>query len=572
MLSVRLRTGMWIEVFPPILLAAIHLILGWQMQEMQLVEKGVPRVGPLLISVAPVLLGYFMVRWICKPLTSLVLIGSALLVLSIAHKTKFSLTNEPLSWTDVSSLANVSIIDHYISGFQLALLAGLCIACVAVFFLEQPVKRSFGTILVQIGACIILSILALYPYIDKLDKEIAVKATSLLSKMGVRYIAWDWGGNVKKNGLPLHLIQTSRRIIPASPTKQDVDAFDALKGSEGAVAARPSTVVYILCEACWHDAVHFKSHFSGLETLGLQPFRAVSPVYGGGTVNASFELLTGLPSSGVLSGIIYQEYAPLISTNAHTFPRYLKKAGYNTVAAHNNQRKFWRRDIVKPKLGFDRFLGLEDMTNEKVSGWADDAILFDSAFKVLVDNKNQPKYLYLTTVYTHGGYSFNNDYGEEDYESRLATTVNRVSEFIKKVIAVDKNALILVVADHKPALTKYFYEKRILNDQQFTAVGQKNEDFRFSHDLSRELVGDVPAYIYHQDSTRVRRFVERASNLPFFCLSYILDDEFIRVGLPSFQFSREKNICVEYPVAGYHSTIGKYPDWLYSLSLLDQPR
>jgi hypothetical protein len=53
------------------------------------------------------------------------------------------------------------------------------------------------------------------------------------------------------------------------------------------------------------------------------------PVYGGGTANAEFEMLTGLPSnSRVLSGTIYQEYASQFKSGSDTIASVLRQKLY----------------------------------------------------------------------------------------------------------------------------------------------------------------------------------------------------------------------------------------------------
>ncbi|QHF29746.1 hypothetical protein PspR32_18845 [Pseudomonas sp. R32] len=421
-------------------------------------------------------------------------------------------------------------------------------------------------IALNLTACVIIAPIALCSYSDLISQSFAVQADKLSKKLGVYYISWDWPVNIERNGLPLHLIHTSRRTIPTEATEAQASAFASLQGHAVADNNRPQNIIFILCEACWHDEQHFKSAFLPLVNAGFIETRSVSPVYGGATVNATFELLTGLPSTGSLSGVIYQEYASLISNSAHTLPRYLKAAGYNTTEEHNHGKQFWKRDIVSPKFGFDKFVGLEDMGQAVTINWADDEILFDHALSEL--KKNQSNFMFLTTVSTHGPYPFINDYGQGYYLSKLSTAIQRVAAFAEKVKAYDNNALIMVVGDHKPALNTFFYKEGILPKDHFDTVGETNGEFTFSANSAPEIRGDVPVYVLGKDAGRVNQFVEQSNGKPFFCLSQILDTDFINSGVPAYNFANEHSICTNEANMGYKAIVSLYPDWLYSLSIL----
>lgn len=68
---------------------------------------------------------------------------------------------------------------------------------------------------------------------------------------------------------------------------------------------RPKYFIYILCESCWNDKWHFKELFNPLIDEGATSLRTISPVFGGGTPNAEFEMYTGLSSKRIFNGIIF---------------------------------------------------------------------------------------------------------------------------------------------------------------------------------------------------------------------------------------------------------------------------
>lgn len=473
-----------------------------------------------------------------------------------ANNVKQSLTGEPLTWNDIYSVSNVSVVNKYLTIQQVLL---VCVFSLIFFVLVVwQSRRGKNKVLAErlyfLGVVLMLIPFSTSPY-----------AGLVKTKEGMRYISWDWKGNVEYNGLLVHLMQTSLRVLPSKPTDQERENYSRLIKSSvksESVGESPQNIIVVMCEACWHDDNYFKKHFLPLEQLGFSGFRSSSPVYGGGTVNASLEFNLGMPVPGVLTGVVYQEYAPLIPEKAATYARALGDDGYTTFAMHNHVKKFWKRDQVLPKLGYDYFYGIEDMQKGDNSWWADDKSLYDKAIETLKNNPDGRNYFYLTTVYTHGPYPFNGDYGEADYEQRLSASIGRFVRFHRELISIVPNALVLFFADHKPAMNKFFYESGVFPESFFLSVGDKNEDFTFSKHQDLLLKGDVPTYVFHHDAERVSDFLNLASGKPFYCLSYFLNNFFTDVDVPAFKYIESKGSCskAKREVA--------FPEWLYSISLL----
>lgn len=557
------------EILFAIIPLIVQMFFAQYAQRFEFMDGQSIRWIPIAISLSPVLLIYLLLKLIIPSILSVLIVSFTIAILSIINKIKLSLANAPLVWNDLSTFSNISLVGHYFNYWHalvVVLFVFFCILSCCIYSTRKITKKYYA---LHLSLCLAITPFATFPYVNVFNEKLESTMSYASKKAGVNYIFWNWGQNIQRNGLPLHLVQTSRRTMPAAPTETQRRSFDYLKNQPSNNMKRPKNIIVILFEAGWHDDANFKNLFSEFEKIGLVEFRAIAPVYGGNTVNSSFELLTGLPSRGVLKGVIYQEYTSLISDNAETFPRYLHKVGYSTIAAHNHYKSFWQRNIIMPKFGFNKFLGLEDMAHGQSLGWADDSVLFDAAIEELNKNISQSHFLFLTTVFTHGDFKFNDDYGEQDYAERLSVSIKRISEFILRVKALEEDTLILVAADHKPALTRYFYEKGVLGRDQFSSIGERNEDFIFSLDSSMELIGDVPAYIYYHDSAKIYNFIKKANNEPYFCVAQALDEEFTNVGVPAFVFSKLNSICNNNNLMNYDTIVANYPDWIYSLSIFD---
>jgi phosphoglycerol transferase MdoB-like AlkP superfamily enzyme len=468
--------------------------------------------------------------------------------------------NEALSWGDIFQTTNYSIVLHYINLWHLALLTGLMIISLLVFWIER--KR--GVYPWKARLAFLFLALLLYPavifsHLAEGESEGARILRDRLWKAKIIYFFPDWKKDVKLYGLPYHLAHTSGKKIPPMPTESEREEFKTLFSKEDLKISRPKTVIYVLCESCWHDDSHFSEVFSPLRERGFREFRSISPVYGGATANAAFEVMTGLPSrTNSLNGVIYQEYASSMGKRAHALPRYLNQLGFSTVAVHNHDRNFWHRNIINPKFGFERFLGLQDMDYKGTHrDWADDSILFDSALKILKETRNKPLFLYLTTVYSHGPYEEGNDLGVTSFKRKLNRTISELARFVDATLKIDPEALILVFGDHKPSLNEFYVRSGVLPADAFDKINKW------------ELMGDVPVYIRSSKKDSVDRIVKAASGLPFFCMSQAMDEEFLGTGVPAFQFSKEHKLCSNEEKRQYRTFRRAYPDWLYSASLFN---
>lgn len=510
------------------------------------------------LSMTPLFALYFFSRVLLPSVAAGTLTAGATFLLTKVSNTKQALTTAPLSWTDLSQTDNWSIIPHYIS-YHHILYVLLAVGVIFVLTRIDPSKRlkKSGILL---GA--LFSVISLHPYLDKIDNHVSRVARFELIRQDVQYYMWDWPLNIRKNGLLTHLIQTSQRRIPSPPSTEERSEFDLLTSSEITTVEQPANIILILCEACWHDDQHFKSAFKPLTDIGFQPFRAISPVYGGGTVNSAFELLTGLPANGALNGVIYQEYTQLLSSKAWAWPRNLQLAGYTTTSLHNFSRNFWNRHIINPKLGFQQFISIEDMNYDGPT-LARDYILFDAAVEDF-QNKNGSHFQFMTTLYTHGGYeSHEGDDGEHIYGERLAQSLQEAADFASKLIESHPDTLILLVGDHKPALTRFFHQANVFPDDFFIRTGLTANDYMFAPSAPKEVLGDVPGYIYYRNQD----LTDRLNQQPFFCLTQIINDATVGTVLPSFQYSRHHSLCSKNTTLPYTQLSESYPSWLYSASL-----
>ncbi|MGE8397251.1 MAG: sulfatase-like hydrolase/transferase, partial [Comamonas sp.] len=282
---------------------------------------------------------------------------------------------------------------------------------------------------------------------------------------------------------------------------------------------------------------NFRNAFRPLIELGGLEFSAVSPVYGGGTVNAAFEMLTGLPSDRVLNGVIYQEYYNKLGNNLLSLPKLLSDNGYVSKAYHNFNERFWKRNVVMPKLGFEEFFGLGSMDYSGGDYFPRDKVMFDYFLSNFTGEKG---FYFFETVYSHGSYE-----SVEDYLKKIEVAVSDIGDFVKEVMSRDQNNVVLIYADHKPALPDFFQEK--------------------GYFASKNGRGSVPFIVIDNAIDRANYFIKKANNQPMFCVPKIFNDYYLGYYLPAFVFNEK--ICSKNYDRG--AIDNEYPGWLYHYSLFE---
>jgi hypothetical protein len=221
------------------------------------------------------------------------------------------------------------------------------------------------------------------------------------------------------------------------------------------------------------DPVHpdFAALFG--DKLGL----SISPMFGGATSQAEFEVLCGVPALERLSSV---EFNVFTGAPAHCLPGLLSELGYRAVASNAYKPNFFNTQPAYEGMGFaEQQFPEEFYTQEpsylKFGDPGEEEYLFDSdlfaqnlAFvrQHLEQHPGQPLFNYLLTIYGHTPHNLNPDERpqvielESDYpDEHLARVVNQfyyrtqaIAQYARELIALDPESLIIMVADHVPPL------------------------------------------------------------------------------------------------------------------------
>ena len=139
-------------------------------------------------------------------------------------------------------------------------------------------------------------------------------------------------------------------------------------------------------EACRHSAV-----ISG---------RLEVPGWGANTMRTEFAVLTGIPE-GDLGYDRFNPYYALARVPLASQVWRLRRAGSRTICLHPFERRFFRRDLAMPALGFEAFLGRETLGGSKAPPFYPDPDLAQQVLRVL-DAEGPRTFVFAITIDNHG--------------------------------------------------------------------------------------------------------------------------------------------------------------------------
>ena len=124
------------------------------------------------------------------------------------------------------------------------------------------------------------------------------------------------------------------------------------------------------------------------------------PGWGANTMRAEFAVLTGIPESE-LGYDRFNPYYALARTPIESHVWRLRRAGYRTICLHPFDRRFFRRDLAMPALGFERFLGRETLGGPRTPPYYPDPDLARDILRV-IDREGPETFLFAITMGNHG--------------------------------------------------------------------------------------------------------------------------------------------------------------------------
>jgi len=205
---------------------------------------------------------------------------------------------------------------------------------------------------------------------------------------------------------------------------------------------------------------------------------SISPVFGGATAQAEFEVLCGVPALREISGIEFNVF-----TGAKTLglPNLLAQGGYHTIASNAFLPDFFNSTSAYEGLGFkniyyaseyapgrDTYFSTGDIANEM---YMFDGELFAQNLsfveKWITTTPDKPLFNYINSIYGHLPHLLNpgkrpevvkllGKFRDNQFEraaNQYYYRTQAIAAFVNGLIRIDPASIIILVSDHLPAFT-----------------------------------------------------------------------------------------------------------------------
>lgn len=246
-------------------------------------------------------------------------------------------------------------------------------------------------------------------------------------------MAWRQKFNYEHNGFITAFFINLGNIYIKKPDNYSLEKIhEVLKDIEkntstGSVPVVKPNVIFILSEAFWDVTKIPGISFEKDPLTNFRRFKKestsgnlIAPTYGGKTQWTEFEVLTGNMIKFLPFGSMpYEQY---IQKPLPSIVQEFKKNGYTTRALHTYEKTFFNRYKAYPFLGFDTFVGVEDLINPKYKGpFVSDDEFVNQIIDTLKHKKVDPLFLFGISMQNHFTYE-----GQKypEYDVKLSSSGN----------------------------------------------------------------------------------------------------------------------------------------------------
>lgn len=216
--------------------------------------------------------------------------------------------------------------------------------------------------------------------------------------------------------------------------------------------------------------------------------RLMVPAWGANTTRAEFAVLTGADDA-VLGYDRFNPYHALARGRIGSQVWRLRAAGYRTICLHPFDRRFFRRDLAMPALGFEAFLGRETLGGSRAPPYMSDPELAECILRTL-DAEGSRTFLFAVTMGNHGPWRKGRELG--GYLEGLRRSDEMIQILLDGLKRRGDGAIFGFYGDHLPSLPRVF-ERLGFDDWRsdyaiWSADGTPRRCDLQAHELGRLLV------------------------------------------------------------------------------------
>jgi phosphoglycerol transferase MdoB-like AlkP superfamily enzyme len=400
-------------------------------------------------------------------------------ILYIGNAVKISFFGGPIMPDDIFALRSLLLI---LEGWRF-FAAAIPIAAILSLVLFNFSMRHWSAYLASL-ATILLTMTVVY------------KPTMLLNPIDhyTGNSVWDQRSNYLWHGATLYTLQEITRFFALADVPPDMDsaqtaAKNLLRFAPRTTTDKPFTarnIHIVLLESFWDANGLKKAHYN---QNPLSPeFRklwksagyshALSPVFGGYTANAEFEVLCGFPVTK--DNVKFERQ---LINKVPCLPHLLADKGYRTVVSHPNVPVFWNRINAYHNIGFQHYFSMDDFVLDDMNQeFLADSSLYRQVLAKISDSlaNKQPVLDYIVTYFGHWNYplsdnrpskikSSSNVEEVESYANTIYYKSRELMDFIKQLQQRDPDSIIVAFGDHLPFLGENFagyVESGVLTDNR----------------------------------------------------------------------------------------------------------
>ena len=358
--------------------------------------------------------------------------------------------------------------------------------------------------------------------------------TSVFADMGVRPDFWNQTRGYRNYGFVFSFFSNTKYLYMSEPDEYDPDAIKDYvnKGDQNEDNINDSyqkpNIICIMNETLSDlrilgDLQTNEEYMPFLSNLKENTVRGnlYVPVIGAGTSNTEFEFLTGHSTAFLPSGsnaymlYIKNHIASLVST--------MEAQGYSSFALHPYYKAGWKRTEVYENLGFNKFVGLEDilgpdLINEFQANGSDPDYLqglVDESFPnsgmllrqyvsdkynydlLIKDYENRdksvPYFAFNVTMQNHGGYTISaKNFEENIYATNVSKTYPKANKYLSLIKYTDdafkglveyfskvkEPTVICMFGDHQPSIETGFISE-IMGVDSLSNLTPEQEQSRY---------------------------------------------------------------------------------------------
>ncbi|MDD4146567.1 MAG: sulfatase-like hydrolase/transferase, partial [Clostridia bacterium] len=337
------------------------------------------------------------------------------LLFALVSNTKQKFLGEPLLPYDFILSKETTDIINYFSSFintKIILFLGLLVLLGVVLFRYLPLNKHRVKYSVLERIVLLLLSLIIFSSIS------SGSPLPLKEKFALQSITWDQKLNSSRNGLLLSFLTNLQWLSVEQPVDYNQGRITHIvnksTGTDGAIPATGSpavkpNIIIVMNEAFWdpgllpgisfnQDPLPFFHSLQNKHSAGS----LLVPVFGGGTVNTEFEVLTGHSTHFLPGGSI--AYAQYVRKPVESLASILTGQGYTATAIHSYHNWFYRRDQVFRNFGFAKFISGEFFVEPELKRY----YISDREVSRLIIEESQkttgPFFVFAVTMQNHGPY------------------------------------------------------------------------------------------------------------------------------------------------------------------------